>query len=206
MARSTLERFPRSTLESTHHTVPCGSRAGELAPRALAKAFRGLGGCGCGGSPIAGVAGTLGMGLGREAMACTTPACTPRLAADGSNPPHLHDRRPRWRPGLGPPRTLHPPQSQRLPVVGDKPPVARPPLSHLGGETVELGQLKHLHHLFRGGGSLPPLPPRQLLLPPPLPKNNPHPHGLVPVDASPPLGVGQYPLPLPLNSLIHTVH
>ena len=51
------------------------------------KASRGLGGCGCGGPPIAGVAGTLGLGLGREAMPCTNPAYAPRLAGDGSNPP-----------------------------------------------------------------------------------------------------------------------
>ena len=57
-----------------------------MAPRALAKASRGLGGCGCGGPP-AGVAAGLGLDLGREAMPCTNPAYTPRFAASGWTPP-----------------------------------------------------------------------------------------------------------------------
>ena len=57
-----LERFARSTLERNQHTVPWRSRAGEMAPRALAKAPRGLGGCSCGGPP-AGVAAGLRLEL-----------------------------------------------------------------------------------------------------------------------------------------------
>ena len=50
LARSTLERFARSPVERNRHTVPWRSRAGEMAPSALAKASAGLGGCGCGGA------------------------------------------------------------------------------------------------------------------------------------------------------------
>ena len=56
-----------------------------MAPRALAKASRGSGGCGCGG-PRAGVAAGLGLDLGREAMPCTTPAYAPRFASFGLKP------------------------------------------------------------------------------------------------------------------------
>ena len=57
-----------------------------MAPRALAKASRGLGGCRCGG-PSAGVAAGFGLDLGREAMPCTNPAYAPWFAASGVNPP-----------------------------------------------------------------------------------------------------------------------
>ena len=86
VARSTLEEFARSTLERNHYTVPWRSRAGEMAPRALAKASGGWGGCGCGG-PRAWVAAGLGLDLGREAMPCTNLAYAPRFAASGFQPP-----------------------------------------------------------------------------------------------------------------------
>ena len=57
-----------------------------MAPRALAKASRGLGGYGCGG-PAAGFAAGLGLDSGREAMRCTNPAYAPRFAASGWKPP-----------------------------------------------------------------------------------------------------------------------
>ena len=57
-----------------------------MAPRALAKASRALGGCGCGGPP-AGVAAGFGLDLGQEAMLYTTPAYAPRFAASGLKPP-----------------------------------------------------------------------------------------------------------------------
>ena len=57
-----------------------------MAPRALAKGSRGLGGCGRGGPP-AGVAAGSGLDLGPEAMPCTTPAYAPRFAASGLKPP-----------------------------------------------------------------------------------------------------------------------
>ena len=81
-----LERFARSTLERNQHTGPWRFRAGVIAPRALAKASVGLGGCGCRG-PLAGAAAGLGLDLSREAMPCTNPAYAPRFAASGLKPP-----------------------------------------------------------------------------------------------------------------------
>ena len=147
-----------------------------MAVRGLGKPSRAVGGCCRGGPQVAGVAAGLGLDLGRAAMSCTNPAYIPRVAAVGSNPPHLHERRGGRRSGPGPPRKLRPPQSQRLPAHGDESPVAMPPpLFHVGGEGVELGQLNHLHPLFRGGGGLPPFPPGQLRLRPPPPSKPPPP-------------------------------
>ena len=146
VARSTLERFARSTLERSQHTVPCRSRAGEMAPRALAKASRGLGGCSCGGC------GGLGLRLGPGGNAVHHPGIRPPVRRLRVKPPHVHQRRPGRRPGAGPRPILHPPQAQPLPANGDESPVGAPPLFPLRGEDVELRQLKHLHPHFRGGG------------------------------------------------------
>ena len=53
-ARFPLEHFPRSTIERTQCAVPCVSRVGPIASRALVKASWGLEGCGCLGHPAAG--------------------------------------------------------------------------------------------------------------------------------------------------------
>ena len=57
-----------------------------MAPRALAKASVGLGGCGSEGPPAA-IAAGLGLDLGREAMPCTNRSYAPRFAASGLIPP-----------------------------------------------------------------------------------------------------------------------
>ena len=160
MAGSTLERFATSRLEHSPHTVPCRSKSGKAAHRALAKASWELGGCGCGGPPVAGVAAGLSLYLGREALHQS--GIRPPVGRRRVEPTHLHERRLGRRPGPSPPRNFHPPQSQRLPAHGDQSPVVGPPLFQLGGEEFELGQLKHLHPLFQGGGRLPPFPPGQL--------------------------------------------
>ena len=147
-----------------------------MAPRALAKASRGLGGCGCGGGP-AGVAAGLGLVLGREVMPCTTLAYAPRFAASGLKPPKSisADRVGIQIQGF-PAYSTPPPQAQPLPTVGDESPVGGPPLFPLGGEDVGLRQLEHPHrHFFFEEGGLPPsLPrPRQPALPPPPPVDHP---------------------------------
>ena len=182
VARSTLERFARSTLERSQHTKPCRSSAGEMAPRALARGSQGLGGCGCGGAPSRGGCRGLGLGLGAGSDAVHQSCIRPLVGRRRVKPPDLHDRRPGRRPRPDPPRKLHPPKSMRLPTHGGESPVAGPPLFHLGGEEVELGQLKHLDPLFPRGGRSPPIPPRQLRLPPPPPSDPPHPQGVVQVD------------------------
>ena len=57
-----------------------------MAPSALAKPSARWGGCSCEGPPARAAAG-LGLGLGRVAMPCTSPAYTPRFAASGLKPP-----------------------------------------------------------------------------------------------------------------------
>ena len=158
MARSTLERFARSTLERNQHTVPWRSRAGEMAPKALAKASRGLGGCGCGGAPAglrratSGGCGGLGLGLGPGGNAVHQHGIRPPVCRLGVETPEVQQDRPGQRPGAGLAHPINPPQAKPLPAVGNESPVGGRPLIPLGGEDVGLRQLKHLPPHFGGDG------------------------------------------------------
>ena len=89
--------------------------------------------------------------------------------------PDTYDLRPRREPLPRSPNSLHTPQAHRLRTHGDEPPMHCPPLFDQSGEDVESGQFKHLYPLVGTRVGFPPLPPRQLRLPPPGPCNPPPP-------------------------------
>ena len=72
-------------LERTKHILPCMLRVGQIAPRAVAKASRGLGGCGCEG---------LGLGLGSGGDAVYHSGIRAPVGARRVQAPDPHDLLP----------------------------------------------------------------------------------------------------------------
>ena len=177
-----------------------------MAPRALAKASRGLGGRSCGAPPVAAVAGGLGLDLGRAAMPCSNLAYAPRLAAAGSNPSismiadhvgvQVHVLLAFSIPP-GPSACHHMAMNHQW--------LAPPPFFTSGVKRLSWANSNIFTPFSEGGVRLPPFPLGQLRLPPP-PPSDPLPtrRGLS-RWTTPPL-VHPYPPPLPKNPLMHPLH